>query len=254
MRMRELEKASGVSRETIRYYIREGLLPEPDRRHRNSATYNENHLALLLAIRRLRDERFLPLSVIRSLLHGEEESWPNPEILPEIGHLLRARLDSEGEWTTASQFLQETGADPEDFAAAARDGVIQPDSNGRISPRDQRILRLLQDIRKIGFTRERGYPEISMGRLKAVMHTLAEREIRGFFANVAPHVGELEAADMAERGIGLINQLMAEFFTSAVLALLSERRQRVCNGEASAPRSKVRDTAATLHHNSIKQP
>ncbi len=28
MRMRDLEKASGVGRETIRYYIREGLLPD----------------------------------------------------------------------------------------------------------------------------------------------------------------------------------------------------------------------------------
>jgi len=31
MRMRELEVKTGVSRETIRYYIREGIVPEPER-------------------------------------------------------------------------------------------------------------------------------------------------------------------------------------------------------------------------------
>ena len=29
VKMKDLERATGVSRETIRYYIREGLLPEP---------------------------------------------------------------------------------------------------------------------------------------------------------------------------------------------------------------------------------
>ena len=37
MKMAELERRSGVGRETIRYYIREGLLPERERRARNVA-------------------------------------------------------------------------------------------------------------------------------------------------------------------------------------------------------------------------
>ena len=43
MKMRDLERASGVGRETIRYYIREGLLPEPERHARNAATYGPAH-------------------------------------------------------------------------------------------------------------------------------------------------------------------------------------------------------------------
>ncbi|MFN7174973.1 MAG: MerR family transcriptional regulator, partial [Thermaurantiacus tibetensis] len=68
MRMRDLERASGIGRETIRFYIREGLLPEPVRTARNAALYGEEHLTRLLAIRRLREDRFLPLGVIRVLL------------------------------------------------------------------------------------------------------------------------------------------------------------------------------------------
>ncbi|MCG2842418.1 MerR family transcriptional regulator [Sandaracinobacter sp. RS1-74] len=233
MRMRELEKASGVSRETIRFYIREGLLPEPDRTHRNSATYSDDHLARLLTIRRLRDERFLPLSVIRSLFEGQQTGWLEPQMLPEIDHLLRARLDSEEAWVNAEAFIADIGGEPEHLANTITAGVIAPAPDGGISPRDQRILRLLVDAAKIGFTRERGYADSSMGRLAAVMHSLAEMEVKDFFANVAPHVGELEAADMAERGIGILNQLMAEFFTREVLALLSERR-RIANDNRTA--------------------
>lgn len=228
MRMRDLEKASGVSRETIRFYIREGLLPEPDRTHRNSATYNDEHLARLLTIRRLKDERFLPLSVIRSLFAGESPEWLEPQMLPEIDHLLRARLDAEGERVDAVDFVVSNGGDPDHLADTIAAGIVVPAPDGSISPRDQRILRLLIDGMTVGFTRERGYTGPEMGRIADVMHSLAELELKDFFANVAPHVGELEAADMAERGIGIINQLMAELFTREVLALLTERR-RIAN-------------------------
>ena len=238
MRMRDLEKASGVSRETIRFYIREGLLPEPDRTHRNSATYTDDHLARLVTIRRLRDERFLPLSVIRSLLEGDQTGWLEPQMLPEIDHLLRARFDSEGEWLSAAAFLAENEGDPDHLADTITAGVIIPAADGGISPRDQRILRLLMDATKIGFTRERGYMDRGMGRIAAVMHSLAEMEVKDFFANVAPHVGELEAADMAERGIGILNQLMAEFFTREVLELLTERRRTANDNLAVAENPK----------------
>jgi DNA-binding transcriptional MerR regulator len=238
MRMRDLEKASGVSRETIRFYIREGLLPEPDRTHRNSATYSDDHLARLLTIRRLRDERFLPLSVIRSLFDGDQTGWLEPEMLPEIDHLLRARLDSEGEWISATAFFAENGGDPDHLADTITSGVITPNTDGLISPRDQRILRLLLDAAKIGFTRERGYMDSGIGRLAAMMHSVAELEVKDFFTYVAPHVGELEAADMAERGIGILNQLMAEFFTREVLALLSERRRTANDNRISAESGK----------------
>lgn len=243
MRMRDLEKAAGVSRETIRFYIREGLLPEPERTHRNSATYTGEHLARLLTIRRLKDERFLPLSVIRALFSGEQPGWLEPQMLPEFDHLLRERMDAEGERLNAVQFVLDNGGDPEHLPETMAAGLIAPAADGSISPRDQRILRLLISGGHIGFTRERGYGGEGYGRLADIMHSLAEIEVREFFARVAPHVGELEAADMAERGIGLLNQLMAELFTREVLALLSERR-RTANDNRSQALASDQDRTA----------
>jgi len=241
MRMRDLEKASGVSRETIRFYIREGLLPEPVRSHRNSATYTDEHLARILTIRRLKDERFLPLSVIRSLFAGEEPDWLEPQMLPEIDHMLRTRLDADGDRVNAMEFCLQLGGDPDHLADTVAAGVVQVAPDGTISPRDARIMRLLIDGMKIGFTRERGYAGQGYGRLADVMHSLAEMEVKDFFARVAPHVGELEAADMAERGIGILNQLMAELFTREVLAMLGERR-RIANDNANVGQSAKRLT------------
>ena len=72
-RMAELVKRSGASRETVRYYIREGLLPPPHRTARNMAWYSDRHLELIKLIRVLQDEQFLPLKAIKSLLNNDQE-------------------------------------------------------------------------------------------------------------------------------------------------------------------------------------
>lgn len=232
MRMRDLERASGTSRETIRFYIREGLLPEPERSHRNSATYTEEHLARLLTIRRLKDERFLPLSVIRTLFAAGAD-WSAPDMLPGIDHMLHTRLDADGERVDAVAFCEQLGGDPDHLADCIAVGVVKPAADGTLSPRDQRILRLVIDGEKLGFNRARGYMGDEFGHVADLMHSLAEMEVKSFFARVAPHVGELEAADMAERGIGILNQMMGELFTREVLALLAERR-KVANDNLAA--------------------
>jgi DNA-binding transcriptional MerR regulator len=68
MRMAELARASGVSRDTIHYYLREGLLPKPLKSGKTVAYYDDAHLERLRLIRRLREEKYLPVAVIRKLL------------------------------------------------------------------------------------------------------------------------------------------------------------------------------------------
>lgn len=72
--MAELSRRSGVARDTIHFYLREGLLPRPRKGGRTIAYYDERHLERLLLIRRLRDEKFLPLAVIRRLLERSEQT------------------------------------------------------------------------------------------------------------------------------------------------------------------------------------
>jgi DNA-binding transcriptional MerR regulator len=71
LKMRDLERLTGVGRETIRYYIREGLLPEPERPSRNVAWYDQRFVDRLALIKELQQKRFLPLHVIRRLVSGE---------------------------------------------------------------------------------------------------------------------------------------------------------------------------------------
>lgn len=226
--MRELEQRSGVGRETIRFYIREGLLPEPDRAARNSASYSEAHVARLKAIKRLQEERFLPLAVIRDLLDADEERWLAPQAFPGLDAVLRARIDHDAPRVTVAEVIASLGCERADIDEQAARGMIAVDGAGTMSARDAAIMRVLGDLRRIGFTEERGFSGAAMGFYRDFVEWLTTQEMRLFFEHAAGRVDEAEAADMAERGVSAINELLALMRTGTLLRKL-EKRRRVAN-------------------------
>ena len=68
----QLEKATGVGRDTIYYYIREGLLPAGQKASATRAIYDKSHADLLREIARLKDGG-LSLSEIRGRLGARVE-------------------------------------------------------------------------------------------------------------------------------------------------------------------------------------
>ncbi len=68
MRMSELSRLSGVSVTTIKYYLREGLLPPGRQLSATQAEYDGNHLRRLRLIRALTGVRGLSVSTAREVL------------------------------------------------------------------------------------------------------------------------------------------------------------------------------------------
>ena len=76
LKMSELAQRSGVSAGTIKHYLREGLLGSDDdvlRTSRNMAYYPEEFVDRVRLIKRLQEERFMPLRVIREVIASDPE-------------------------------------------------------------------------------------------------------------------------------------------------------------------------------------
>jgi len=219
--MRDLEKASGVGRETIRFYIREGLLPEPDKTSPNSARYTDVHVARLKAIKRLQEERFLPLAVIRTLLEADDgDRWLLPEVFPTLDALLAQRLEDGG---PARVVFDDLGLPPHS-REHLDDLMIPLAEDGTVTARDAAILRTVQRLDDIGFTPELGFDGGQMRLYNVLIDWLTAQEVRHFLEHTAGHVGEAKALDMAEQGISVINELLGQLRTRALLRKLVERR------------------------------
>lgn len=90
MKVSELAERAGVPLPTIKFYIREGLLPAGVRTSRNQADYSEEHLERLALIRALRDDAGLGIAAIGRALSasGEAKNFVGAalaELTPEQG-------------------------------------------------------------------------------------------------------------------------------------------------------------------------
>ncbi|MFD9739618.1 MerR family transcriptional regulator [Umezawaea sp. NPDC059074] len=74
MRISELSRTSGVPVPTIKYYLREGLLPSGERTGRNQADYGDEHLRRLKLVRALVDVGGLSIAAVGEVIGVLETS------------------------------------------------------------------------------------------------------------------------------------------------------------------------------------
>lgn len=122
MRLSELSRRSGVSVTTIKYYLREGLLPAGRQLSATQAEYDEQHLRRLRLIRALIGVRGLPVSTTRDVLRALDEHTGDTHLLLGLA-LGSIRLADEtgegaGESAEVDALIKEMGWDVHESAPA----------------------------------------------------------------------------------------------------------------------------------------
>ncbi|MFF3555259.1 MerR family transcriptional regulator [Streptomyces tsukubensis] len=92
MRIGELSRRTGVPVPTIKYYLREGLLPAGELTSPNQAAYGEEHERRLKLIRALLDIGGMKIAAIGEVLAAVDDSGrPLDEVLGAVSEVLVAR-------------------------------------------------------------------------------------------------------------------------------------------------------------------
>jgi DNA-binding transcriptional MerR regulator len=89
MKISDLVERTGVPLSTIKFYLREGLLPPGRRSAPNQARYDERHAERLDLIRALREVAGLPLESVREVIEELERGWESGD---PVGAALRANV------------------------------------------------------------------------------------------------------------------------------------------------------------------
>jgi DNA-binding transcriptional MerR regulator len=208
MKVSELAHRAGVSKETIHFYLREGLLPKPQKVGKNLAFYDETHLSRLLLIKKLQKERYLPLDVIKRVLadgrgHGSAEDL---ELLGELLALTTGMTSvAEGSLAKAA-VMGRTQVTSDELLRLAAEGVVA-EHEGRYDAWDVRAIELYAQART-----EAGYaPSFAaslFGLYRRHLETLAQSEAKEVFQALLTAERPLEYVRGLRRARGATNRYL----------------------------------------------
>ena len=180
--MKDLIVSTGLSRETIHFYISQGLVPAGRKTSRTTSDYTEEHVKRLLWIRRLREEQFLPLWAVKALLGVEPDenlTGSQRRFLQRVRTALAESLNELEELPLAS--VEKGPLTKEDLKVLEENRLIEIKQVGRqaiVSTDDAEIIELFARLREAGFTRERGYTGAEMVVFDRAMEELVEKEFQ----------------------------------------------------------------------------
>lgn len=227
MKIRELVKQTQVSKETIHYYIREGLLPRPRKLGKNVADYSERYVERIRVIKELQDHCFLPLSVIKKILKYEkgspEREWflqLHTDYFRPVDKLLPTEIVGEDE------FRKATGLGRKWLAKMEQWRIITPEvRNGQkiYSQDDLTLGKVIVGMDKIGLGPKDGFDPEALKFYRDLFQDIVVMSHR-YYRQAG--LGDLTAEEYSLRSVQA-RDIMGVFFYHLYRKLSREEHERM---------------------------
>jgi DNA-binding transcriptional MerR regulator len=228
LRMKDVVRETGLPRETIHFYIAEGLLPRPEKTGRNTALYSWEHVRRARLVKSIQEKHFLPLRAIRALLEDADDlslSAAQQSLVKE----LRVRL---GPLTAAqhrqhillTDILKQEGIPKKEIGEFCDRGVIAIEGTGRkasVSREDAELLYAWARLKVIGISPERGFMPRDLEIVEEAISRLVRKEFE-FFTERYASVGGDEAARVATEAVPILNQIISIVHWKKIMSFIAE--------------------------------
>ncbi len=225
LKMSELAERSGVSAGTIKHYLREGLLGDGDeikRTSRNMAYYPEDFVERIRLIKRLQEDRFMPLRLIREVMADEPERAARMVEIED--RILERAIEARESGRTSRARVRETYDVPANVLARLEElEVLTPTARGYDAD-DIQIIEAISRFRAGGYEEAIGFTVYDTLRYREALQPLVEEEVAVLLGRLAGQVEVDRAVQIIASGTQPLRDLIGAMHSKLLLAAL--RRQR----------------------------
>jgi DNA-binding transcriptional MerR regulator len=228
LKVSELAERSGVSAGTIKHYVREGLIGEDEgivRTSRNMAWYPPELVDRIRLIKRLQEERFMPLRAIRDLLAEDPERAARLVELEDriLERALNAREDRR---VSAAEVRRRYDVPRNVLDRLAELGVLTPTSRGYDGD-DVAIIEAIGRFRAGGYDEALGFTVFDTLRYREALEPLVREEVRTLLDRLAGEVDPDRAAEIIASGAEPLRELVGAMHSKLLLGELRRQREAV---------------------------
>ncbi len=227
LKMSELAERSGVSAGTIKHYLREGLLGGEDtvvRTARNMAWYAPELVDRIKLIKRLQEERFMPLRLIRGVIESDPDRMLTL-IAVEDRILEQAAAAQESERLSAADVDERFDVPRNVLERLGELDVLSPTSRGYDAD-DVAIITAISRFRAGGYDEALGFTVYDTLRYRDALGPLVEEEVRTLLDRLAGEVDPDRAAEIIASGAQPLRELIGAMHSKQLLAELRRQRRR----------------------------
>jgi len=220
LKMGELAERSGVSAGTIKHYLREGLLPEPVRTSRNMAYYPPDFVERIRLIKRLQEERFMPLKHIRAVLEDGDPERVRALVDAEDRILQAASEADVRPRVSRKEVLARYELPPNVLDRLAEVGAVTPTRTG-YDPDDLKVLEAIVRFRAGGYDEALGFTVYDTVRYREALEPLVREEVRVLLDRLAGEVSEDRAVEIIRSGSDPLRELIGALHSKLLRAELA---------------------------------
>ena len=226
LKMSELAEQSGVSAGTIKHYLREGLLPEPVRTSRNMAYYPPEFVERIRLIKRLQEDRFMPLRLIKGVIDEDPE---RAHALIELEDRIIERAAAAQERGRVSRAEVRRRYEVPENVLERLEGlkILSPNSRGYDAD-EVKIIEAISRFRAGGYDERIGFTVYDAVRYREALQPLVEQEVGVLLERL---VGEVDV-DRAEEIIAAGTEPLRELVGAIHSKLLLDELRRAREGPA----------------------
>jgi DNA-binding transcriptional MerR regulator len=226
LKMSELAERSGVSAGTIKHYLREGLLGSDDdvlRTSRNMAYYPEEYVQRIRLIKRLQEERFMPLRVIREVMADGAE---RAQRMVELEDRILERAIEAGESRRVSRSSVHATYDvPRNVLQRLEElEILTPNARGYDAD-DVAIIAAISRFRAGGYEEAIGFTVYDTLRYRSALQPLVREEVEVLLRRLVDEEVEVDrAVALISSGAQPLRELVGAMHSKLLVAELRRHR------------------------------
>ena len=152
LKMKHLMEATGESKSTILFYVKEGLLPEPQKPKPNLHLYDESCINIIKFIKYLQNQFSYSIAQIKSIFKENKFGFSD-----DFSMMLRSLElmsgTTDGKWYNDEDFLELSELTKKELNIYLEQGLIFRQERG-FSTQELKLVKLFKRAKKMGLKRE----------------------------------------------------------------------------------------------------
>lgn len=225
-KIKELVERTGVTRETIHFYLAEGLLQQPAQKSKNMSWYSKEHIERLNIIKELQEKQFLPLKAIKSILNNNVGEFNFTQEQQELIESVKNKVNKENDVYSLNKVAKTNKISKTHLKQMVDIGYINKISNDSITFEDKILIESWTKLENLGINNQTGFEIKDLEMFKDIVEILFNQEFQKLTEKLANLSGN-QIIDIIENSIPVINEIIASLHQKKVKQFIYDFKSNI---------------------------